>query len=298
MTIKLKLAVLAVALGTAFSAQATALTYWNGGSGLSGGGTFVETVDAPFGGALLKSMSSAAIGSGTFRSAVYENTAGTLDFYYQVAKTSSVAKGVWGEGWLMDVSQFGNFGGHEGHISGDGTPDGPTHIEGYEPGVPLDVYQTSAAFGIFSAGTVKVDQADRTSSTYFDYPGPGARDGTDIHFGLSRDMGSDPAVDTTFTQIIRTPLRARVLNPAGDVIAFRYEVAENSLTIGDAAMRRDGFFGHAIYSSAAAIVPAIPEPETYALMLAGLGLIGSIVHRRKAKQGSPNRSINLEGASA
>jgi hypothetical protein len=31
-------------------------------------------------------------------------------------------------------------------------------------------------------------------------------------------------------------------------------------------------------------VTAVPEPETYALMLAGLGLIGSIARRRKAKQ--------------
>lgn len=31
-------------------------------------------------------------------------------------------------------------------------------------------------------------------------------------------------------------------------------------------------------------VSAVPEPETYALMLAGLGLIGSAARRRKAKQ--------------
>jgi hypothetical protein len=33
-----------------------------------------------------------------------------------------------------------------------------------------------------------------------------------------------------------------------------------------------------------AVVTAVPEPETYALMLAGLGLMGTIVRRRKAKQ--------------
>lgn len=31
-------------------------------------------------------------------------------------------------------------------------------------------------------------------------------------------------------------------------------------------------------------VSAVPEPETYAMMLAGLGLMGAVVRRRKAKQ--------------
>jgi hypothetical protein len=31
-------------------------------------------------------------------------------------------------------------------------------------------------------------------------------------------------------------------------------------------------------------VTVVPEPETYAMMLAGLGLMGAITRRRKAKQ--------------
>ena len=32
------------------------------------------------------------------------------------------------------------------------------------------------------------------------------------------------------------------------------------------------------------IAGAVPEPETYAMLLAGLGLMGTIVHRRKSRQ--------------
>jgi hypothetical protein len=32
------------------------------------------------------------------------------------------------------------------------------------------------------------------------------------------------------------------------------------------------------------IATAVPEPETYAMLLAGLGLIGAITKRRKAKE--------------
>jgi PEP-CTERM motif len=37
-------------------------------------------------------------------------------------------------------------------------------------------------------------------------------------------------------------------------------------------------------SASWALVSAVPEPETYALMLAGLGLVGTVARRRKAKQ--------------
>jgi hypothetical protein len=37
-------------------------------------------------------------------------------------------------------------------------------------------------------------------------------------------------------------------------------------------------------TTTASLIPAVPEPETYAMLLAGLGLIGAVVKRRRSKQ--------------
>ncbi|MDQ5945187.1 MAG: outer rane lipase/esterase, partial [Pseudomonadota bacterium] len=42
--------------------------------------------------------------------------------------------------------------------------------------------------------------------------------------------------------------------------------------------------GHRIIADAAFNVLAVPEPETYALLLAGLGLMGAVARRRRQMQ--------------
>lgn len=61
-------------------------------------------------------------------------------------------------------------------------------------------------------------------------------------------------------------------NYNGTTLSFP-DKTEGRTSLGDS-----GFYGANI------LVTAVPEPETYAMLLAGIGLIGGAVKRRKAKQ--------------
>jgi hypothetical protein len=303
MNAAIKLTLLAITLSSALAAQATSLPWRS----IYGGsiGAF-DVVEAPFGGTLLESMSvqyrappttgphlwgtplAPAIESGTFKSAVYESTAGTLDFYYQIADVKGVPDGGIRRAVDLDIAHFGDFGGSTGSIQGDGTTSGNWSLVGSDPGKPLSIFQTNATFGIFSAGTVSADGAARESGVWagqiLSIDGPGNSTVTDIHIGFSQDIGllTDAA---TYTFIIRTGLTPTRLDQNGVVVGLGYETGKNSLGIGDDVQHKDlGFTGHQTFSGVYAIVPSIPEPESYALMLAGLGLIGAVVRRRKASR--------------
>lgn len=58
-------------------------------------------------------------------------------------------------------------------------------------------------------------------------------------------------------------------------------VANNTSTLLSFSNGTGGYSGPVLDNVS---VTAVPEPETYALMLAGLGLMGAIARRRKAKQ--------------
>jgi hypothetical protein len=113
----------------------------------------------------------------------------------------------------------------------------------------VGVFQTKAAFGQFIVGTESSDGADRTSSGVVGF--------NFIPNGQSKiNPGS-----TSFTQIIRTNAR--------NYTAGNFGLLDG---IGDNA---PGF----------APTSAVPEPETYSMLLAGLGLMGAIARRRnKAKE--------------
>ena len=60
--------------------------------------------------------------------------------------------------------------------------------------------------------------------------------------------------------------------------------AFNQISVHSGAERVDPSETYTVDNVVFGTVSAVPEPESYALMLAGLGLMGAIVRRRKAKQ--------------
>lgn len=223
MTLNLKHTALALSLVGAFSgAHATAL--------LTNAITAnVDTAATSFGGTLLASaitLISNPSYNGTARTAVYDTGTG-LDFYYQFTNNASSRNGV--ERFTgYDYSSLG--------------------------ASAIDVFQTSAAFGIFTAGTEPSDYADRTDMGVIGF--------SFVPNGFSK---VNPGT-TSFTQIVRTNAR-------------NYQAGSFGLLngIGDNAT---GF----------ATATPVPEPETYAMLLSGLALMGAIVRRRAAKKDADNQA--------
>jgi hypothetical protein len=183
----------------------------------------VDVVASYFGGTLLDSaitnISNISY-NGIARTAVYDTGTG-LDFYYQFTNDASSKNGI------------ERFTGYDFSTISDQI---------------VSVFQTAAAFDIFTAGTEFSDYADRTSLGVIGF--------NFVPNGFSK---VNPGT-TSFTQIIRTNSR--------DYVAGNFGLLDG---IGDNAT---GF----------APTAPVPEPETYALMLSGLGMLGFIGRRRLSKE--------------
>jgi hypothetical protein len=215
MQISVKHTAITLALLAAFgSAQATALV-------AQVPTTNVDVVASSFGGTLLDSAITTINNlsyQGIARTAVYATDTG-LDFYYQFSNADTSAHGV----ARFSGSDFTSLGASV-----------------------VNVFQTGAAFDIFTAGTEESDYADRTSAGVIGF--------SFIPNGASKIM---PGF-TSLTQIIRTN-------------ATEYTMGNFGLLNG---------YG----DNARGFATAVPEPETYAMLLAGLGIVGTIIRRRQSNQ--------------
>jgi hypothetical protein len=217
MKISLKHTVLALAMvGAIGGAQATNLVANSPTSN-------VDVVGNWFTGATLLNSAITEINnasySGTARTAVYDTGTG-LDFYYHFTNSASSQNGV-ERFTAFDLSSLASS--------------------------AVSVFQTGAAFGIFTAGTEQSDYADRSAMNVMAF-----------NFVPAAASKINPGT-TSFTQISRTNARAYTEDNFGLL---------------------DG-----IGDNAKSFATAVPEPESYAMLLAGIGMIGTIIRRRKAKQG-------------
>ncbi len=174
-----------------------------------------EIITTFFGGTLLDSAQTYVTTpsySGWARSAVYDSGNG-LDFYYQFSNDATSQSGI----ERLTAYDYKNF--------------------------TVDAYQSTAAFGIFVAGTENVDTIDRGTFGVvgFNFLPTGT---TKIQPGKSNYVG-----------ILRTNAHSYTSGSFGII---------------------DGYAANAV-----AFAPAVPEPETWALMLLGVGLLGLTARHRK-----------------
>jgi len=126
-------------------------------------------------------------------------------------------------------------------------------------GFSTDVYQTAAGFDLFQPGTNPADTADRSSNGRV----------VGFNFIPGTQNALDPG-ETSYIMVIRT----------------------------DASQYTQGSMGIIDGSGTTALAFApIPEPETYALMLAGLGLLG-FARRRQMKQAKNKAGMESMSPSA
>jgi hypothetical protein len=91
---------------------------------------------------------------------------------------------------------------------------------------------------------------------------------------------------TDIAHVLHTYTGNNTTNPAGAHPTDNWELTTMGLTAGSYYVKVDGQIvgnGGGTYGTDLTISAAVPEPETYGLMAAGLGLLGFVARRKKAK---------------
>jgi hypothetical protein len=224
-----KLAFLAAAALAATPLNATVVIP---GDGIGGPGATIDLFDSSTRGTLLaysQTTGPALTFAAMFASAVYRNTSGTLDFYFQVARTGDGSA----SGNAIQSFTAADFGGYD--------------VFAFRDGSDFD-----GAGGFLAAGNPGTFTS--TASRSFDGEVLG------VNFGSNNLAGTE----NTTTYIFRT-----------DALNFTtgtFGVIDGSTLQGVTFAPFGDPFG------------SVPEPATWAMMLAGFGLCGAALRRkRKAK---------------
>jgi hypothetical protein len=148
----------------------------------------------------------------------------------------------------------------------------------------------SASIGIFSAAGGSLDLS-ATADTLYAYQGTAANAPTSFLSAMSSGTFGNAADGYLTGTGLSIGMGAVQLQSSTDYA--EYTGARSGLTsfaayksaVGNAAnwtMGGNGSFAATVPNTTNFSVTAVPEPETYALLLAGLGLIGAVVRRRNA----------------
>jgi hypothetical protein len=264
----LKLTLL-TALCSIHYAQATMLPFLEHGYMSNGN---MDIVSPPFGGTLLASMTST--GTGTVSVEGYWTNAHDAPgvrhptgMFYEGSITGTLTSAVYQVGanldfyyqFTNDKSSHGNF---AALFGSDFVGLGKSTV---------DVYQTKNATGPFVPGVMPFGTTQRLN--FYE------ADGVTV---ASNSLVSIFAVDTTLspgnaslTEIVRTA--GIDAYSEGTFVGYVDDISGHMSTKPYAL-----FTGYVPWFEP--VVPAIPEPETYALLLTGLGVIGAVGRRRKASQ--------------
>jgi hypothetical protein len=94
----------------------------------------------------------------------------------------------------------------------------------------------------------------------------------DPNIGYNRTYTETTGYKGPFSVAVNLDTNSLALFSSTGLLRYGFTVASGGVALDSATLQ---------FYSAVPITPAIPEPETYALMLAGLGLLGLIARRRK-----------------